>query len=172
MRRVTRLLAALAIAAAAGSFWGCNEQLDDPLVAEGILTIEKILPASVQADVTPFDPNGVNPTPLTDDTTTVTVKNRPRTADAGAFSDIFIQKSEQYCTFAGATITSGRGTASFTIPSGSSATVVITAVTVSEKSLAAQGDSWKCYVRFLGDDVSGNPAVSEWGSYMINFVDE
>ena len=171
MRRLRNLLSLLVVAAAAGGFWGCND-FDDPTEAEGILTIEKVEPANLSADVTPFDPNGVTPTPLRDETTTITVRNRPRSESAGDFSDIFIKKSEQYCTFAGATVTSGTGVASFTIASGATGQVVITAVTAAEKALAIQGDSWRCYARFLGDDVSGNPAKSEWASYVVNFVDK
>ena len=75
MRRVTKVLLLVGAIAAGATFWGCNKNLDDPTLAEGILSIEKVEPAVVRADITPTDPNGA-PTPLQDDTTEITVKNR------------------------------------------------------------------------------------------------
>jgi hypothetical protein len=172
MRRVAAYLLLIGVIGAAGLLAGCNERLDDPTTSEGILTIEKVEPVVVEADVTATDPNG-NPQTLSDDTTVITVKNRPRsTSSAGQFSDIFVNKTEQFCTFGGATQISKTGIASFTIPSGSTAQVTVVAVTVAEKTtLAAQGDSWACYVRLEGEDLAGNPATTDFASFVVNFVD-
>lgn len=171
MRRLTAYLLLFGLAGAAVLLAGCNERLDDPTTSEGILSIEKVEPVVVEADVTATDPNG-NPQTLSDDTTVITVKNRPRTTSAGQFSDIFIKKTEQFCTFAGATQISKTGLASFTIPSGATAAVTVVAVTVAEKTtLAAQGDSWACFVRLEGEDLAGNPATTDFASFVVNFVD-
>jgi hypothetical protein len=171
MRRVPLIILFLTAAAAAGVLSGCNERLDDPTTSEGILSIEKVDPVNVEADVTATDPNG-NPQTLSNDETTVTVKNRVRTTGAGQFSDIFVKKTQQFCTFNGPTITSGTGLASFVIPANASATISVVAVTVAEKTtLAAQGDSWDCFVRFVGEDLAGNPAETEYASFVVNFVD-
>ncbi|HXI04404.1 MAG TPA: hypothetical protein VNI57_14625 [Candidatus Saccharimonadales bacterium] len=171
MRRVPLLILCIAAAAAAGLVSGCNQRLDDPTTSEGILTIEKVEPVNVEADVTPTDPNG-NPQTLSNDSTTVTLKNRPRTKNTGPFTDILVKKTDQFCTFAGATITSGTGLASFTIPTNGTASVSVVVVTVTEKTtLASVGDSWKCYIRFEGEDLAGNPATTDYASVVVNFVD-
>jgi hypothetical protein len=171
MRRVQLILLFFAAAAAAGFLSGCNDRLDDPTTSEGILTIEKVDPVNVEADVTATDPNG-RPQTLANDTTVVTLKNRPRNSGAGSLSDVFVKKTEQFCTFAGATITAGTGLASFVIPSGASSQVSVVAVTVAEKTtLAAQGDTWACFVRFEGEDLAGNPSQTEYASFAVNFVD-
>ena len=172
MRRATKILALAVALTAAGSFPGCNERLDDPTQSDGILTIEKVDPVNIAADITPLDPNGVNATPITDETVTITVKNRPRNENTGNFTDIFVKTSEQYCTFGGSTITSGTALASFTIPSNGTAGVTITAVTVQEKGLASLGDTWQCFARLIGEDLAGNPAKSDYAAYVINFVDK
>lgn len=170
MRRVPLLILCIAAAAAAGLVSGCNQRLDDPTTSEGILTIESVDPVNVEADVTPTDPNG-NPQTLSNDSTTVTLRNRPRTTNAGSFTDILIKKTDQYCTFMGTKITSGTGLASFTIPSGGTASVSVVVVTVTEKTtLATVGDTWRCYVRFEGEDVAGNPALTDYASVVVNFV--
>ncbi len=170
MRRVTATLLTLGVVCAAGLLAGCNERLDDPTTSEGILSIEKVEPVVVEADVTATDPNG-NPQTLSDDTTVISVKNRPRNPSAGQFSDIFISKTEQFCTFAGATIISKTGLASFTIPSGATAQVTVVAVTVAEKTtLPALGDSWDCFVRMEGEDLAGNPATTDFASFAVSFV--
>ncbi len=170
MRRVTASLLALGVVVTAGLLAGCNDRLDDPTTSEGILSIEKVEPVVVEADVTATDPNG-NPQTLSDDTTVISVKNRPRSPNTGPFSDIFIKKTEQFCTFGGATQISKTGLASFTIPSGATAQVTVVAVTVAEKTtLAAQGDSWSCFVRLEGEDLAGNPASTDFASFAVNFV--
>jgi hypothetical protein len=174
MRRVTKGLLVVVAAAALGALMGCNERLDDPLEGEGILSIEKVDPATVKADITLTDPNTGGPTPLQNDDITVTVKNRPRTKSTGTFSDVFIEKSERICTFAGATIGGGTGAGAATVASGGSATITTTAVTVAEKlgTGAAVGDSWKCFVRFSGHDLAGNPVTTDFATFVVNFVDK
>jgi len=171
MRRVTQIFLLALVAAAAGSLQGCNERLDDPLEGEGILTIEKIEPATVIADLSALDPNTGLPDQVNADIV-VTMKNRPRSDAGGNFSDIFISKAERVCTFAGATIAQGTGAGGFTIPSGSSAGVTTTAVTVLDMTLsgAAIGDTWKCNVQFFGEDVAGNPVKSAIATFVVNFA--
>lgn len=173
MRRVTRVLLLVVVITAGVAFWGCNKNLDDPTQAEGILSIEKVEPAVVRADITLTDPNTGQPTPLQDDTTSITIKNRARTTSAGNLADIAVTKTERTCTFAGASFPTVSGPGGFTIPVGSSVSIVITAVTVQEKGLpgAAQGNTWQCFVKIKGEDLAGNPAESDFTSFSVNFVD-
>ncbi len=171
MRRLLSVLVVGVLAAAAGTLLGCNDKLDDPTLSEGILTIESVDPVIVEADVTAFDPNG-NPTPLTDDETVVRLKNRPRNPAADEFTDILITRTQQACTFQGATTISGTGIASFTIPSGGTADVTVVAITAADKDPAYEGLTWSCYVQFLGEDVAGNPAQSDPAQFVISFVDK
>jgi len=173
MRSLRLSLLVVAAVAVMGGLTGCNERLDDPLEGEGILSIEKIDPATVKADITPTDPNTGLPTPLTNDEIAVVLKNRPRTEASGSLSDIFIEKSERVCTFGGGTIATGQGSGGVTIPSGGTASISTTAVTVAEKLLSgALGDTWACYVQFTGKDIAGNPVTSESARFTVNFVDE
>jgi hypothetical protein len=171
MRGVTKVLLVVLAAAAAAA---CNERLDDPLEGEGILSIEKVDPATVKADITPTDPNTGAPTPLANDDVSITVKNRPRNTTAGSLSDVFIEKSERICTFAGNTIAGGAGAGAATVPSGGTAIITTTAVTAAEKlgTGAIVGDSWKCFVRFSGHDLAGNPVTSDFAAFIVNFVDK
>src|SRR5437867_1478535 len=93
MRRVTKVLLLVVSVAAGFTLWGCNKNLDDPTQANGILTIEKVEPVVIVADITPTDPNTGQPTPLTTDPITVTLRNRPRatsTGGTGGFDDISV----------------------------------------------------------------------------------
>jgi len=165
----------LVVAVTAGvTFWGCNKNLDDPTTAEGILSIEAVNPSLVKADITPTDPNTGLPTPLHDDATEVTVKNRPRTTHTGTFSDVAVTRSERFCTFGGVTIAAGTGPGGFTIPANGSVGITTTAVTAAEKLAtgAAVGDSWQCFVKFKGQDLAGNPAETDFAGFTVNFVDE
>jgi hypothetical protein len=174
MRRGMKVLLLVVVVAAGVAFWGCNKNLDDPTTAEGILSIESVNPSLVKADITPTDPNTGLPTPLHDDTTDVTVKNRPRTTSTGTFSDIAVTKSERFCTFAGNTIAVGTGPGGFTIPANGSVAITTTAVTAAEKIAtgAAVGDSWQCFVKFKGQDLAGNPVETSFAGFIVNFVDE
>jgi hypothetical protein len=170
MRRYIYAAFLIVFVTAAGTLVGCNDDLDDPTTSEGILTIESVDPVVVEADVTPTDPNG-NPTPLTDDTTTVSLKNRPRNDAAGDFADIFIKRTNQSCSFGGNPVGGGTGIASFTIKSGETKQVTVVAVTVAQKAAAAAGDTWVCTVQFQGEDIAGNPAISEAANFVVSFAD-
>ncbi len=171
MRRVMKVVFLVVVAAAAGSFWGCNERLQDPLEGEAILTIEKIEPVLVQSDVTATDPNGV-PQILQTDKTVITVKNRPRTPTSSTFSDAFIQKAERICTRAGVFIAGGSAAGGGTVATGATLAITTTAVTLNEKlTSGVQNETWKCQVRFLGEDVAGNPVKTEFATFFITFVD-
>jgi hypothetical protein len=175
MVRLAKLLFLTIVAFVALAVVGCNERLDDPTQAEGILSIEEVDPSTVKADITPTDPNTGLPTPLANDDTAITLKNRPRSESAGPLGDIFIEKSERTCnTIGGGFIASGTGAGGFTIPLNGSASVTTTTVTAFEKANtgAAVGDSWKCYIRFLGHDLAGNPIVSDTAIVIVNFVDK
>jgi hypothetical protein len=173
--RTSRLSLLVAAALAVmGGLTGCNERLDDPIEGEGILSIEKIDPATVKADITATDPNG-QPTPLTNDDITVTLKNRPRSESAASsgLTDIFIEKADRVCSFGGGTIATGVGAGGVTVPANGSATVTTTAVTAAEKMLSgALGDTWICELQFSGHDLSGNPVTSEIVGFSVNFVDK
>jgi hypothetical protein len=177
MRRVAKFLL-LAVPVAAGlTLWGCNREIDDPTQANGILSIEKVEPVVIVADITPTDPNTGLPTPLTTDPVTVTLKNRPRSLTSGGsagLNDIAVEKSERVCTFGGAFIGGGTGPAGVVIPSNSTANVATDGVTLAEKlnTGAVPGDSWLCEIRFLGHDLAGNPVSTSLATYSVNFVDK
>src|SRR5262245_4361172 len=128
MVRLLKLLFLTLVAAVAMSLMGCNERLDDPTQAEGILSIEEVTPSTVKADITPTDPNTGLPTPLSNDDTSITMKNRPRSEHVGPLGDIFIEKSERTCNaIGGGFIASGNGAGGFTIPLNGTASVSTTA---------------------------------------------
>ena len=169
MRRLISYAALAAVLVAAGTFWACNDSLDDPTVSEGLLTVEAVDPVLVEADINPNDPNGLFVGDLTDDTVNITVKNRPRVSSATSLSDIFINQFVRTCTTPTGATTGGTGIASFIIPSGSTAVVTITAVTVNEKTtLASVGETWICSARLGGEDISGNPVQSEVAAFAIS----
>src|SRR6266850_2910402 len=177
MRRVARFLL-LAVPVAAGvTLWGCNKNIDDPTQANGLLSIEKVEPVVVVADITPTDPNTGLPTPLTTDPVNVTLKNRPRTASTGGgtgLDDIAVEETERVCTFGGNRIAGGTGPASVVSPSNSTASVAADGVTLAEKQNtgAVVGDSWICEIRFRGHDLAGNPVSTNLATYSVNFVDK
>jgi len=172
MRSLMSFLLLAAVVVAAGTFWACNDRLDDPTLSEGLLSIESVDPPIVEADLDAVDPNGT-PQQLSDDEVTIIIKNRPRRDDAGDFADVFVKKYQRVCVD-GATGTARAASTNptgFTIPIGSSASVPITAVTVAEKTTgAADGDTWVCSIQFFGEDVAGNPAKSEVGGFSISLA--
>lgn len=174
MRSEVKVLLLVLVAVSGLLLPGCNKNLDDPTQGQGLLTIEKVNPALVLSDITLTDPNTGAPTPLHDDSTSVTVKNQARTTTTGNFSDIAVTSSERVCTFAGNTVARATGPGGFTIPVNGSADITTTAVTVAEKIAtgAAVGDSWQCFVRFKGQDLAGNPAETPFAGFSVNFVDQ
>ena len=161
MRALMSFLMLAAVVVAAGTFWACNERLDDPTLSEGLLTVEKVEPAIVQGDrMDNVDPNSGQIIPITADEVTVTIKNRPRIPDTGGLTDVFLGQATRVCTNQnGATVATGVSPISFTIPSGGSAAVTSPAALVSEKiNNAVDGDTWSCIVGFSGVDLAGNPA--------------
>jgi hypothetical protein len=172
MRRLRGFAVLAAVVVAAGTFWACNERLDDPTVSEGLLTIESVDPAIVEADLDNVDPNGNFQGGPFDEEVSITIKNRPRVTTSASFSDIFIKQYSRLCTFNGGAIALVPATVqvSDTIPSGASKSVPILAVTASEKLLANPGDTWFCSVQFSGEDVAGNPVNSEVAGFSISLA--
>jgi hypothetical protein len=184
MRRVRKSLiwplggvAALAVMAA---LWGCNgTDVDDPSVSDSLLVVDAVEPASIQADVSPnTDPNGVlPPSPPADDTVTVTVRNLNRTqSSSGIFGDIQISSFDLNCTdgtLAGLVNSTGNP-ASLTIPADSSAAVaagLFTGAFKQANSGSLLGITSGCSLTFHGQDLSGEPILSQEAHFTVSFVD-
>lgn len=174
MRALMSILLLAAVVVAAGTFWACNDRLDDPTLSEGLLTIEKVDPAIVQAErIGDIDPNTGLQAPITDDEVAITINNRPRIPDTGNLSDVFLKKASRLCNNQNGTLVASSVTPlSFTLRSGASTSVTITAVTVGEKvNNGANGDTWSCSVQFSGEDLAGNPAKSAPAGYTVSVFD-
>jgi len=176
MRALMSFLLLAAVVVAAGTFWACNEKLDDPTLSEGQLTIEAVAPAIVQGDrVADIDPNTglpINPPTNGDNDVTITIKNRPRIKNTGDLSDVFLKQATRLCTDQnGATVAASVTPISFTLPSGASTSITVVAATTTEKTNAADGDTWSCQVQFKGEDVAGNPARSDPAGFSVSIFD-
>jgi len=177
MRSLRSLLLSAAIVLAAGTFWACNDNLDDPTLSEGLLTIESVNPAIVAGDrVADIDPNSglpINPPTNSDDEVTITIKNRPRVSSTGGLADVFLKRATRSCVNQnGTTVAASVTPLATTLTAGASTSFTIVAATTSEKvNNAVDGDSWTCAVQFSGEDLAGNPAKSQPASYTVSIFD-
>ena len=177
MRALMSFLMLAAVVVAAGTFWACNERLDDPTLSEGLLTVEQVDPAIVLGDrVADVDPNTntvIQPPTDADNFVSITIKNRPRIPDTGGLTDVFLKKATRVCTNQnGTTVATGITVISFTLVSGASTAISVVAATTREKiDSGSDGDTWSCAVQFSGEDLAGNPALSEPAGYTVSIFD-
>ncbi|MGH9870729.1 MAG: hypothetical protein ACREAA_21540 [Candidatus Polarisedimenticolia bacterium] len=180
MHRVrSSVICSLAALALAAGLWGCNgSDIDDPDFSDSVLIVDSVVPASVQSDVTPTtDPNTMLSEPPEDDTVTVKVRNLNRTqSSSGIFGDVQITSFDLFCgnPSLGALVNSTGVPASLTVPAESSADIQVALFTGAFKqanSGALLGQSSQCTIVFHGQDLSGEPLLSQAAEFVVNFVD-
>ena len=143
-----------------------------------MLIVDSVEPASLQSDVTPTtDPNTMLTQPPEDDTVTVKVRNLNRTQQpTGIFGDIQISSFDLFCgnPSLGALVNSTGNPASLTVPAESNADITVGLFTGAFKqanSGALLGQTSQCSVVFHGQDLSGEPLLSQAAQFIVNFVD-
>ena len=163
-----------------GALWGCNgSQIDDEEFSDSVLVVDSVEPASIQADVSPdTDPNSGFVSPPDDDKVTVSVRNLNRTqSGSGIFGDIQITSFDLACddtTLAGLVNSTGNA-ASLTIPAESSAGISVLLLPGAFKQANAGTllgvKSSRCRITFNGQDLSGEPILSQEAVVSVSFVD-
>ncbi|HKY34133.1 MAG TPA: hypothetical protein VJV23_16505 [Candidatus Polarisedimenticolia bacterium] len=180
MERVRKIfLCSLGAVAVAAAFWGCNgSDIDDPDFSDSVLIVEGVTPASVQADVTPTtDPNTMLSQPPQDDTVKVEVRNLNRTqSSSGIFGDVQITSLDLTCSdpTLGTIVNSTGVPASLSIPAESTGTIEVLVFSGAFKmanSGALLGINSLCGIRFHGQDLAGEPILSQEAVFGVNFVD-
>jgi len=181
MTRARKLtVASLGVVAILSALWGCNgTEIDEPEYSDSLLVVDSVDPASIQADVSPTtDPNTMLSQPPEDDEITVKVRNLNRTqSTSGFFGDIQITSFDMKCSspVLGALVNSTGNASSLTIPAESSADVNITVFTGAFKQanmatlLSVAAD--RCEITFNGQDLSGEPILSQAAVFVVSFVD-
>ena len=159
-----------------GGLWGCNgTNIDDEEVSDSLLIVDSVEPATVQSDVSPdTDPNTMVMTPPDDDVVKVKVRNLNRSqSPTGIFGDIQINSLDLACN--DALLNQFNAPTSVTIPAQSSADISIGLLSGATK-LANQATllgigSTRCGVTFNGQDLSGEPILSQEAFFVYSFVD-
>lgn|SRR4030095_8114533 len=179
MARVgTTFFCCLGAVAVLAALSGCNgSNIDDPENSDSLLIIDSVNPSSVQAKVTgTIDPNTLATTPPEDDTIEIDVRNMNRTQSTGGlYGDIILSSFDLSCeqgTLQLAGSTNNLPT-SLTIPAQSSAT--ISAVVAPGGYKLAFGGSLvgitdRCEIVFNGEDLSGEPILSQKAIFGISYV--
>ena len=182
MARVPKsLICSLGGLALLAALWGCNgTEIDNPKFSDSLLVVDSVEPALVQADVSPdvADPNlPLITTPPKDDSVTVTVRNLNRTqSSSGIFGDIQINSFDLECEDAtvGGLVNSTGNPASLTVPAESSAGITVGLFTGAFKeanSVTLLGTTSRCAITFHGQDLSGEPILSQEADFTVSFVD-
>lgn len=181
MTRASKLMvASLGVVAILSASWGCNgTDIDEPEFSDSLLVVDSVDPASIQADVSPTtDPNTMLSQPPKDDEVSVKVRNLNRTqSTSGFFGDVQISSFDFNCSnpVLGALVNSTGNPSSLTIPAESTADIKVTVFTGAFKQansatlLSVAAD--RCEITFNGQDLSGEPILSQAAFFVVSFVD-
>ncbi len=180
MARVWKsLLCSLGAVVVLAALWGCNgTDLDDPEFSDSLLIIDSVDPPALQSDVTSnSDPNSMLVSPPPDDSLVVKVRNLNRgQSESGIFGDIQIDSFDIVCDdpTLGGLINSSGNPSSLTVPASSSASITVSLFSGAFKlanSGVLLGISSSCAITFNGQDLSGEPILSQEAIFTYSFVD-